>query len=656
MLEKRYGGRKKAQKAAETIQEAYRSYQMNKRYQHLKRTHSVESRISRYLDHHQQLRQTMQEWGMHSSRARVMVIEDNESPEEEGQAETKKAVKQLVKELNNADNNQTKSEMTPTRKTSVSSTRSAKDNEDHIHRNNSNNVTPKPGAITPSDGNEGPRLERKGSQTFVVTLTMCKHQDSESEDNIASEPSSSTSGISAGPSPKNTLTRESSKVKTGNVTKTTYVERTKEINKHGGVTMMHKESSTVRTSTENSETPNKATKKVLGEDSGVARKLDLGEEIGETEDNTPDSEHSSSAQASTTMSPCEDADQLAKVVWTESPLFRAEPPDFKAYTENAPDSSPESKPVAPLTVTAIETEMEATKMDDKPIRAAQDAANRQNNNQVGRKDKSRADSAGGDRGRTEGDKQRTQDGATSSDISPKGVAMETRREDKYKVGSESDDQGPVTPMTPVGADFDDKFDQLSVASTVTSDNEKDVPAVTVASPEGSMKILEEMGEESTSSSDSDMSDDEDIPRHRRKQQHAMQAIYNQQAARANKQFAKVHSNRMDSPVWKRKSMDTKIASSGGRGRIINGTPTPGRMTRSETGDSMSSESSGSSSKYTYEDTSSMADDSVDSLSGESSLFDGIERHVIPTQTQTLSIPMTPMRKRRYRIGVNLFNK
>ncbi|XP_072051296.1 IQ motif and SEC7 domain-containing protein 1-like isoform X2 [Amphiura filiformis] len=355
------------------------------------------------------------------------------------------------------------------------------------------------------------------------------------------------------------------------------------------------------------------------------------------------------------MSPLDDdAEQLAQVVWTESPLFRAEPPDFKAYANS---SSPiDSKDAAaPLTVKALESELEAAKMDD----TAQDV-NYQNNNQLESKqlDKSGAEKAGGVGARAESRKQKTQDGATSSDIGPQGVAVETAQHKGIKAAMGSEEEDEQGPMTPVGVDFDDKFDQISVAPTVTSDNEKDVPAVTIASPEGSMKILEEMAE-STSSSDSDMSDDDEplSGSRRSKKQHAMQAIYNQQAARANKQFAKVHSNRMDSPVWKRKSMDTKVASSGGKGRAINGTPT-GRMTRSETGDSMSSESSGSSSKYTYEDTSSMADDSVDSLSGESSLFDtsSVQGHVIPTQTQMLSVPMTPMRKRRYRIGVNLFNK
>ncbi|XP_072051300.1 uncharacterized protein [Amphiura filiformis] len=258
MLEKRYGGRRRAQAAAKTIQEAYRSYQMNKRYQHLKRTHSVESRISRYLDHHQHLRQTMQEWGMHSSRARVMMIEDNDIAEE-GQADTKIAVKQLVDELNNADNQKIRSssvrEVTVSSSSTATVQGSGKDDDDHIHRNNSNNVTPKPGAIPSEEKLEGPRLERKGSQTFVVTLTMCKHQDSESEDNIASDPSSASS------SAKNTLTRDSSKPRKT----TTHVERTTEISQRGGVTVIQKESSTSRTieSSNQSETPTvgKATKK-----------------------------------------------------------------------------------------------------------------------------------------------------------------------------------------------------------------------------------------------------------------------------------------------------------------------------------------------------------------------------------------------------------
>ena len=643
MLEKRYGGRKKAQAAAKTIQEAYRSYQMNKRYQHLKRTHSVESRISRYLDHHQQLRQTMQEWGMHSSRARVMMIEDNEIAEEGPDTKTK-AVRQLVEELNNADNQKVRSssmrEVTVSSSSQSTAEQSSGKDDDDLHRNNSNNVTPKPGAIPSGETVEGPRLERNGSQTFVVTLTMCKHQDSESEDNIASEPSSTSS-------PRNTLTRDSS---TKPQKTTTHVERTTEISQRGAVTLIQKESSTTRTISNQSaaETPatDKATKKVLDTDSNVKRKLDLGEKVGETTtDVSPESDsHGSHGSANNSMSPLEDAEQLAQVVWTESPLFRAEPPDFKAYTKT---SSPVDSKEA---VKALESDLEAAKMED--------SANYQNNNMVeSKQDAQDKSKAGGDRAGAENRKQKPHDGATSSDISPEGVAMEMAQQKGVKAAMGSEDDDEQGPMTPVGADFDDKFDQISVASTVTSDNEKDVPAVTIASPEGSMKILEEMGEESTSSSDSDMSDDDEPLSGRRKKQQAMQAIYNQQAARANKQFAKVHSNRMDSPVWKRKSMDTKVASSGSRSRIINGTPS-GRMTRSETGDSMSSESSGSSSKYTYEDTSSMADDSVDSLSGESSLFDtsSIERHIIPTQTQTLSIPMTPMRKRRYRIGVNLFNK
>lgn len=604
MLEKRYGGRKKSQWAAKTIQQAYRRYQMNKRYQHLKRTHSVESRISRYLDHHQQLRNTMQEWGMQSNRARVMVIEDNELPEE-GQTQPK-MVRQLVNELNNSGSS-------PVKQARSGSTAEQGKDDDDLHRNNSNNASAIPGA--PGSKVEGPRLERKGSQTFVVTLTMCKQQDSETEsDNITSEPSSQSS-------PRNTLTRDSTKTKVP---------------------------VPVRKTDSRSETPtlDKGSKKVITEDSNVVRKLDLGEEIGETDDASPGSEDSQvSAQAS--ISPCDDNEQLAKVVWTESPLFKPDPPDFKAYTASQALTSP------PLSVRHLDKDKSGSQQES------------ENNNQLESSQQKGDVSAAGDNISKKTKRKEDDDVRPAPPVRRVSMEMIRQEEEGVMVTKGNEEQHPGDeqgPPTPVGVEFEDKLDRISIASTLTSEYEKDtcqdVPAVTVASPEGSMKILEDMVE-STSSSDSDMSDDEPSVTggRRSKRQQAMQAKYNQQAALANKQFSKVHSNRMESPVWKRKSMDTKSSTPSSRNRIINGTPLGGNMTRSETGDSMSSESSGSSSKFTYEDTSSMADDSVDSLSGDSSLFEGIERHVVPTQAPgTLSIPMTPMRKRRYRIGVNLFNK
>ncbi|XP_033114704.1 IQ motif and SEC7 domain-containing protein 2-like isoform X2 [Anneissia japonica] len=71
MLEKSYGGRDKAHKAAQVIQSAYRQYGMNKQFQRLRRSQS-ENRSSRLLS---SLRSS-KGWEQFSNRARIVMLED----------------------------------------------------------------------------------------------------------------------------------------------------------------------------------------------------------------------------------------------------------------------------------------------------------------------------------------------------------------------------------------------------------------------------------------------------------------------------------------------------------------------------------------------------------------------------------------------------
>ncbi|XP_038061907.1 IQ motif and SEC7 domain-containing protein 1-like isoform X2 [Patiria miniata] len=211
-------------------------------------------------------------------------------------------------------------------------------------------------------------------------------------------------------------------------------------------------------------------------------------------------------------------------------------------------------------------------------------------------------------------------------------------------------------------DLGDRSDQISLASTVTTsdfdrESMQDVPAVTVATPEGSLTMLDKII--STSSIDSDSDDEDEV--HTPCQKRASLPIVSLSGhtastppTSASKQLvSRVQSaSGMESPIWKRKSQNTKVATR--NGTLVNGTAgVPSKtLARSETGDSMSSEGSNSSCRFTVGDDSSITD-SLDSLSLESSFMESLEKRPIDPM---LSIPMTAVRWRRYRIGLNLFNK
>ncbi|XP_022082588.1 uncharacterized protein LOC110974929 isoform X3 [Acanthaster planci] len=212
-----------------------------------------------------------------------------------------------------------------------------------------------------------------------------------------------------------------------------------------------------------------------------------------------------------------------------------------------------------------------------------------------------------------------------------------------------------------GGELSDRADQISLASTVTTsdfdhDSVQDVPAVTVATPEGSLTMLDKII--STSSIDTDSEDDEV---HTSRQKRASLPVVSLSGHTAStpptstsKQLvSRVRSaSGMESPIWKRKSQSTKVATR--NGTLVNGTAgVPVKtLARSETGDSMSSEGSNSSSRFTLGDDSSITD-SIDSLSLESSFMESLEKRPMDP---VLSIPMTAVRWRRYKIGLNLFNK
>lgn len=172
------------------------------------------------------------------------------------------------------------------------------------------------------------------------------------------------------------------------------------------------------------------------------------------------------------------------------------------------------------------------------------------------------------------------------------------------------------------------FDFLEIHSSV--------PAVQIQKPHGIPQKADHY-----SSSDSEESEDEDATRPRSATSDMGQAEHSQ--------LPKARSmGNMNSPVWKRKNMDPNNKSKSMS--LTNGSES---LPRSETRDSVSSESSGSS-KLTGGDDSSSISESVDSLTGE--LNYNQELFEKRTSAPSLSIPMTATRKRRYRLGVNLFNK
>ena len=740
MLEKRYGGRIRAHRAAKIIQEAFRQHNMKKEFQRLRRTPS-ESRISRYLDNRHK------QWGISGSRAKVMVIGDMGPTSPVSSRPPLKDIQELgaVEQLREIETVRVREED------------SGVDKKKHkVHHNNSNNVTPKRGMLLStspdskvSADSDAPctQRDRLTSKTMVVTLTMQRHSDE-------SDSHSHTSSDSTPCGSRDDLTS-----RTDNKTDVSHTE----------VSTSEKTIQMVIQNTELKGGGGRAFTCMLGSSGqhAVARKIpfDEPEQSPKVSDSIQDEQiapegdlvpmdQSSLTEEETVVTTCISEDIVETVDKIEIDLDNAIPETAPTATEelvediNLDDSiqdEPCDSPTTPiasveaegLLISPITTENRKTVVSKAVIK---DSGSKSSPSTKRSKKSSRSKNVPEDSPKKKSPKERwpfsrSRSGDRKSKGSPtnspkpqrhsprappESVQRQSALDEEMHKGSaagklvvdspsqcrkasstsSSDSQNVETEssvtqlkeqpyerprMHTVGSiealarkksaqeserlrsnsigssDLGDRSDQISIASTVTTsdfdrDSVQDVPAVTVATPEGSLTMLEKII--STSSIDSDSDDELTTPRQKRASLPIVSLSGHTASSpptSASKQLvSRVQSaSGMESPIWKRKSKNTKVATR--NGTLVNGTVgVPAKsLARSETGDSMSSEGSTSSSRFMVGDDSSITD-SIDSLSLESSYMESLvdKRPLDPM----LSIPMTTVRWRRYRIGLNLFNK
>ncbi|XP_063953786.1 IQ motif and SEC7 domain-containing protein 1-like isoform X1 [Lytechinus pictus] len=662
MLEKRYGGRAKAQKAALVIQQAYRKHELQKEFQRLRRTRS-DSRISSYLKNY-----SAKVHSKYSNRARVMVIEDADSSTpvikdtkgtmrkleksiDEGAEELASITRELESQAKQAIN---ESSISPV----VRSTPTEQ------HRNNSNNVFPK-GIVTPKDkGSSGEVDEvKEGSgKKVVVTLTMTRHNSStelqerstpprsektiitqkdvirvQSQEVWKSPPTKGSSSppppISPGSSPPSGG-RAVTKIITTNSTSEKQVARKICIPDISGSPPVAQNISPGAGVHVPSPVVVRASEMPSSTHCGFVLTGIKDNSIGNGSESPKISRPIKTVSVGNdVMSPVIDR----KIVKKESPMVQSPPMGVLRESRKSLDQAAEKSHVSPST---------------EHVEVGQDSSYSRHPT---RTDSNVVTQEVGDRKQRVGIEQSIETNSLRASHTPVSMRQESSTDKKRESVSSSGStctEGDVNMeyilggrrLTNIRAD-----DSVSTTSTVSGESfevinvehssSSDVPSVVVATPEGSLMDF-------IHSTDSEGSDTEGEFRSR---SHSGSLGKNQNVAiTAKRRMAKANSTgQMNSPVWKRKNQDTRIGTR--NGTLMNGSATPVRMTRSDTGDSMSSESSGSS-KYTFPDDSSISE-SNDTLPGEiEELCE--KRPLVPS----LSIPMTPSRRRRYRVGINLFNK
>ena len=661
MLEKRYGGRNKSQNAARIIQEAYRKYQLQKEFQRLKRTRS-DSRISSYLKNFSGL----DIHSKHSHRARVMVIEDVESssPSVRESSGMGKLEDTLVEERAEEELETLKREIESNMTQAIienSIATHVRPQQVDRHRNNSNNVFPKAGMSPAEKGSSGgvESKEPGSGKKVVVTLTMTKHNSS-----IESHERGQTSR-----SEKTIITQKDFvRVQSEEVWKTT---------PHKGGSGSPPSPRSPGGSPPSS--GRAVTKIITTSEKQVAMKVCIPEVSG-----SPAGVRASSPG---TMSTGGQTPSPVVVKASELPS-RAHCGFVVTGISDSPQIQGSASPISPKTVSVGNSVMSPIidrKVGRKESPSVQTPVGVQPAGKEGRKPQDtaaetshvsppakHADGSGESENSRPARTDSIQEVAerksmansssdqsieTSSPRASLTMGLSQENSNKRESVSSSGSTGTESDVTMEYARGGRRLahihqaegDSLSTTSTISGESFEvismrgsvsDVPSVTVATPEGSS--LNPTMDYAHSSTDSDVSDTEGDYRHR--SQSGSQHV----ASSAKRQMSKANSTgQMDSPVWKRKSPDTRIATRDGM--LMNGSATPVRMSRSDTGDSMSSESSGSS-KYTLPDDSSISE-STDTLPGEIEELCQ-KRTLVPS----LSIPMTPSRRRRYRVGINLFNK
>lgn len=598
MLERRYGGRQRAQTAARVIQEAYRKYEMNREFQRLRRTRS-ESRISKYLDHH--LRHT-KEWGMHSNRAKVMVIEEPPGGEAEEGPRSLLEQQQRLRKSETIDIAEVGGKLGSQHSPSLQ------------HRNNCNNVEPK-GLGSTETRTTKTLTQTQTSKKVVVKVTLQRNEDGTE-------------------TPRFSDSMESS------------IERRRDFGPPGLERAgPHKTARSVErkviitTQNESFIARNTSPLPSRSPSGNIARIGHLGKSPVVSSDTdskgSPDpSPHSrvTSYQTKSKQAPRPPVRQYGTTNTSPRPSV-----DYNQSGVNVSVMQDMSK--GQHVPSSSEREVvghSAESVQRKEVSAGVRLLGSQ-------QDQYTRDSQTEQTSESEGNAKRTR-GSFDSPESRSNIPVHVSRR---KNPSEGD---PISSSTTGDVVYDDHPHYNSVSSPVvmehngpTHRNNFDfleitsrVPSVEVSKPHGSHPKLDHY-----SSSDSEDSDDEDHVRPR--------SATSDMGPAEPRQLPKARSmGNMDSPVWKRKTMDPNNKSKSMS--LTNGSEI---LPRSETRESVSSESSGSS-KFTGGDDSSSISESVDSLTGE--LNYNQELFEKRTSAPSLSIPMTATRKRRYRLGVNLFNK
>eukprot|EP00057_Strongylocentrotus_purpuratus_P015808 XP_011670282.1 PREDICTED: IQ motif and SEC7 domain-containing protein 3 [Strongylocentrotus purpuratus] len=652
MLEKRYGGRTKAQKAANVIQQAYRKHELQKEFQRLRRTRS-DSRISSYLKNY-----SAKVHSKHSNRARVMVIEDTDTSTPV-MRDTRGAMRKLEKKIEEGAElagitRELESQAKQTINESSISPVVRSSTPTEQHRNNSNNVFPK-GVVTPKDkGNSGDVEEMKegSGKKVVVTLTMTRHnasteiqersQASRSEKTIITQKDvvrvqsqevwkTSPKGGSVSPPPP--ISPGSSPPSSGRAVTKIITTSEKQVARKVCIPDMPGSPQVVQNSSPGvgvlSPVVVRASEMPTSTHCGFVLTGMKDVSMGNgSESPTLSRPVKTVSVGNDVMSPVIDR----RVVKKESPRVQSSPIGVvHREGRKSLDQTSTTKQVEASQDTSYSRHL--TRTDSNVV--AQEVADRKcvGNEHSIETNSLRASHTPAGSMRQEGstDKKRESVSSSGSTGTEGDVNMEYISGGRRMASIRADDSISTT-STVSG----ESFEVISIEQSSSSD----VPSVVVATPEGSLMDFVH------SSTDSEGSDTEGDLRSR---SHSGSVDKNKNVAiTAKRRMAKANSTgQMNSPVWKRKNQDTRIGTR--NGTLMNGSATPVRMTRSDTGDSMSSESSGSS-KYTFPDDSSISE-SNDTLPGEIEELCG-KRPLVPS----LSIPMTPSRRRRYRVGINLFNK
>lgn len=657
MLEKRYGGRTKAQNAALVIQQAYRKHELQKEFQRLRRTRS-DSRISSYLKNY-----SAKIHSKHSNRARVMVIEDAETSSSTAR-DTRGAMRKLEQSFTEEEPEELagiKAELETRAKQAINESSISpivRSTPTEQHRNNSNNVFPK-GMVTPKDKGASTDLEegKEGSgKKVVVTLTMTRHNSSTELTDQSQSPRSEKTIITQ---------KDFVRVQSQEVWKTTPGK--------GG------SSSPPSPGSPGSSPPTSGravTKIITTSEKQVARKICIPDVPGSPpvfQSNSPGvsahvsspvvvraSEMPSSAHCGFVLTGIRDSSfgngsespTLGRSIKTVSVGNDVMSPviDRKVVKKETPRVH--SPPLGALREGRKSLDQTAER-SQVSVEASQDTTYSRHTT---RTDSNVVKQEVSDRKRIGNIEQSIEINSLRTSYTPIGMRQEgsvdKKRESVSSSGSTGTESDVNMEYVPGGRRLANirGDDSLSTTSTISGGSFEviniehtscsDVPSLIVATPDGSLMDFVH------SSTDSEGSD---IEGESKSHSHSASTDKNPNGAMsAKRRMAKANSTgQMNSPVWKRKSPDTRIGTR--NSTLMNGSATPVRMTRSDTGDSMSSESSGSS-KYTFPDDSSISE-SNDTLPGEiEELCE--KRPLVPS----LSIPMTPSRRRRYRVGINLFNK